>query len=160
MATLTINNPIKAKNANATGASNAYLPEVNAAYGPYTIESTTNMSADIVSKLTSVFGSATAIPLGVTVGVQTSTTDPTIVEYWNPIVIDSKPGILVVKANCIFCFKNGLCSKYNHNRKKRDTGFSSVSNQFKKYYLFRSLSHFVMSSSEFNSLPGFHLALG
>ena len=73
MATVNITNPIRANNAGATSAQDAYLPSVNAGYGPH------SSLAVAQQQLNTIFNNN--IPLGVTVGIKSGSA---IVEYWNP----------------------------------------------------------------------------
>lgn len=77
--TLNLSNPIRLGNANATGPSDSYLPNANAAYGPYA-----NLDA-AKQALASIYGAA-SIPIGVTVAVNVS---GTLKEYWNPTSKDT-----------------------------------------------------------------------
>lgn len=74
MSTLNISNGLRLNNPNATGAADSFLPNANAAYGPYqSIDAAKN-------KVIEIYGE-NSVPLGVTVAVISG---GTIKEYWNP----------------------------------------------------------------------------
>lgn len=73
MATLNLSNGIRMNNPDATGASDSFLPNANAAYGPHgSLEVARRAVAEIYQG---------NIPLGVTVAVKVGSA---LKEYWNP----------------------------------------------------------------------------
>lgn len=73
MATLNLSNGIRMNNPNATEASDSFLPNANAAYGPYA-------SLDAAKRAVSeIYGGN--VPLGVTIAVKVGSV---LKEYWNP----------------------------------------------------------------------------
>jgi acyl CoA:acetate/3-ketoacid CoA transferase len=73
MATLNLSNGIRMNNPDATGASDSFLPNANAAYGPHgSLEVARRAVAEIYQG---------NIPLGVTVAVKVGSV---LKEYWNP----------------------------------------------------------------------------
>ena len=73
MATLNLSNGIRMNNPNATEASDSFLPNANAAYGPHA-------SLDAATRTVSeIYGGN--VPLGVTIAVKVGSV---LKEYWNP----------------------------------------------------------------------------
>lgn len=73
MATLNLSNGIRMNNPDATGASDSFLPNANAAYGPYaSLDAAKRSVAEIYGR---------NIPLGVTIAVKVGSV---LKEYWNP----------------------------------------------------------------------------
>lgn len=73
MATLNLSNGIRMNNPNATEASNSFLPNANAAYGPHA-----NLDA-AKRTVSEIYGGN--VPLGVTIAVKVGSV---LKEYWNP----------------------------------------------------------------------------
>lgn len=73
MATLNLSNGIRMNNPNATEASDSFLPNANAAYGPHA-----NLDA-AKRTVSEIYGGN--VPLGVTIAVKVGSV---LKEYWNP----------------------------------------------------------------------------
>lgn len=73
MATLNLSNGIRMNNPNATEASDSFLPNANAAYGPYENQTTA------FAAVRNIYGDN--IPLGVTIAIRENNS---LKEYWNP----------------------------------------------------------------------------
>ena len=73
MATLNLSNGIRMNNPDATGTSDSFLPNANAAYGPYENLNTAKRAVSEIYK-----GN---IPLGVTIAIKVNSV---LKEYWNP----------------------------------------------------------------------------
>ena len=72
MATLNLSNGIRMNNPNATGAFDSFLPNANAAYGPYVSLREAKIAVN------NIYGDN--VPLGVTIAIQ----EPNgLKEYWN-----------------------------------------------------------------------------